>query len=260
MSDQKDLLTAQFKYLTMLKKLKDSKLRRLHNDTFIGSKYGVKIPKWMHRTVMERRLFYFYCVQNYHYPKSHPIFKEFRRKAKHILSAEYLTGSTPEEQTKEELKNRDDFTGTNIRAMPIIKVDRLLAGLSLFVDAPEDTRRRILYEWFHSPSKDLIHHLNDKGEKVAARRKGKLNNKYKLRDLIVQNPSLSYDSFMEAFGNEMPSVTRKSFNNTRSLLKVAGYELPTLKTGPSNPVVVTGEHGFKQRARMLNDTTLLEDN
>lgn len=259
METQRELLKAQFMYLKKLKQLSDAKLRRKHDRVFIGSKYGVKIPRWMHRSILERRLFYYYCLKNYHYPIDHPVAKEFRRKARHILSAKYLEGATPEQQTKEELRNRDNFTATNIRAMPIVQVDRYLAGLSLFVEAPEETRRRILYEWFHAPSSHLIKHLNDKGEKVAPRRRGRLNNKFRLRDLILENPTLGYDAFREAFGNEMPTVTRSSFNNTRSLLKKAGYDLPPLKPGPSNPVVVTGIYGHLKRARTLNDTTTIGD-
>lgn len=246
-------LARQFKFLKYLKKLSETKLRRLHDKKFVGSTYGVKIPKWMHRSIVERRLFYYFCLKNYHYPKNHEVTKQFRKAAKKYLSKDYVQAKTPEEVTKERIQDRDYFTGTNIRAMPIAEVDRCLARLGLFVEADERSRRKVLYEWFNEPANKLIRHLNDQGTSVAPRRKGKINNQYKLRDLILEHPTLGYDAFMEAFGNEMPTVTRASFNNTRSLLKKAGYEIPPLKKGSPNPAVVTGPGGIQRRARMLAD-------
>lgn len=251
------LLAEQMRFLRRIKTMKESKLRRLHDSTFIGTKYAFKVPRWMHRSVLERRLFYFFCVKHYHYEREHPIAVEFRKKARFMLSKDYITGLDPAEQAKQALKEEQNFTVTNIKAMPIVEVDRYLASLSLYVEGPERSRRRVLWEWFNKPSSQLIGHLNHDEEKVTPRKKGALNNKYRIRDLILQNPRICYADFMDAFGAQMPTVTRESFNNARCILRKAGYDIPRLPNGPSRPAVVSGPYGHKKRARMLNDTTLL---
>lgn len=248
-------LRLQFKFLRKLKRMKELKLRRLHKETFKGTRFYVAIPKWMHRNVIERRLFIYFAVKHYHYNKEHPIAKEFRRQAKHILSKEYVHGIDPMQQAKIALKEQQNFTETNIRAMPITEVDRYLTSLGLFVSGNETLRRRVLWEWFNRPAKELVTHFNDKGQKVKARRTSSVNNKYRLRDLILENPTLGFHDFIDAFGQEMPTVTRASFNNARCILRKAGYDIPTLQSGPSNPAVVTGLYGHIQKARVLNDTT-----
>lgn len=238
--------------------MSEVRLRKAHKLTFRESKFDIKIPRWMHRNILERRLFYYFCVKNYHYPKSHPIAVEFRKRAKHVLSKEYLVELDPVEQAKQMTKEAANFTITNVKAMPIVEVDRYLASLSLYVEADEQTRRKVLWEWFNRPSRDLPQHFNEQGKKVAARRKGNLNNKYRLRDLILRNSRLAYDDFMLAFGQQMPTVTRASFNNARSLLKKIGYDIPSLPKGPSKPVVVAGPYGHPKRGRILDDTTIVE--
>jgi hypothetical protein len=247
-------LNEQFEYLKKIRKMKELALRRFHDTTFIGTRYSVKVPRWMHRSIVERRLFYYYCLRNYHHPKLSIVYQEFKVIARRILSKEYLDNKTPEQITKEELRNTDNFTATNIRAMPIVEVERYLTGLALFVDGSEKQKRKVLYEWFNARSKDLPLHHNTDGRKVARRRTGKLNNKYKLRDLILSHPMLNFDDFRMQFGNEMPTTSRSSFNNTRTLLRKAGYDIPPLKMGPSNPVVVSGMNGITKRGRYLNDT------
>lgn len=253
----KELLAQQFRFLHKIKRMKESKLRKLHDSTFIGTKYSVKVPKWMHRVVVERRLFYYYCLRHYHYPQDHPIAVEFRKQARIVLSLDYLQGVNNVEQAKQRVREMDFFTTTNIRAMPIVDVDRHLAGLSLYVEGPEKVRRKVLWEWFNVPATDLIRHLDSQGKEVAPRRTGPLNNKYKLRDLILKNPRIGWRDFLDAFGKQMPTVTLKSFHNCRWLLRKAGYDIPKLPMGPSRPTVVSGPGGILRRAKMLNDTTLL---
>ena len=254
-SAQQELLAAQFRFLKGLKSMKESKLRKKHKETFATSKYNVKVPKWMHRSIIERRLFYYYALRNYHYPREHQIAQEFRRKARFILSPDYILGIDRVEDARQRLKQASYFTATNIKAMPIAEVDRYLTGLSLFLECSEDMRRKVLWEWFNKPVGELVDHFGTRSRMRKVRR-GNLNNGFKLLDLILENPRMGYDDFMETFGAQMPTATRNSFNNTRCLLRKAGYDIATLPKGPHRPAVVVGPYGHQQRARMLNDTTL----
>lgn len=248
----KDVLQNQFEYLRKLKKLPEMRLRKLHKNIFRNSRFFVKIPRWMHRSIIERRLFYYYAANNYHYPKDHAFTREFRRKAKHILSEEYLGTIDPKEDAKQRIKDLAQFNGPNIRAMSIVEVDRYLASLGLFIDADEDLRRQALYEWFNSKPVNLVQHHNSDNRLVRAHRKGNLNNKFYLRDLILDNPTLSFSEFRERYGEQMPTVTRESYNVQRCLLRKSGYSIPFLPRGPSNPTVRRGPQGFSQKARTLN--------
>lgn len=259
MSQSEERLAKQFAFLRKLKRLRPLKLKRLHRKTFSNTKYSVRIPKWMHRSILERRLFYYFCLKNYHYPKNHPIAVEFAERAKHVLSQDYVRSIDKEEDAKQQVKDASYFSAEAIRCMSINEVDRYLASLSLYVEASEDARRKVLWEWFHLPATQLPAHYNPKGELVKPRRnrQGKLNNKYSLRDLILKHPTLGYRDFIEAFGQDMPTVSMASFHNTRSLLRRAGYSILALKKGPSRPAVVVGPYGQLTKARMLNDTTTL---
>lgn len=260
MNKAEERFAKQLQFLRKLKEMKLGTLRTLHRKTFIRTIYRVKIPKWMHRSILERRLFYFFCLKNYHYPKGHPIAIEFKERAKHVLSKDYLHTINPEDVAKQALRDSENFTITAIRSMSINEVDRYLASLSLYVEADEDMRRKVLWEWFNKPAHDLPSHHNDRGIMVRPRRKGRVNNKYSLRDLILKHPLLNYLDFSEAYGKVMPTVSMASFHNARYLLRKAGYDIPRLPRGPSRPAVVTGPYGKPQKARALNDATLIGAN
>lgn len=252
MEADQEIIGQQFEFLRKVKTLKEVQLRRMHDRIFSDTKYNVKIPTWMHRSIVERRLFYYYCMTHYHYNEEHPVTKEYMKRARFILSEEYVGGIDKTLQAKESLKEHLHFSLSAIRSMTIVEVDRYLASLSLYVEAPEEMRRQCLWEWFNKPSADLINHFSGSGTKVAMRRKGPLNNKYRLRDLILENPSLCYQDFLEAFGQQMPTVSRFSFNNARSMLRKAGYDIPRLKTGICRPAVVYGPYKHPQKGRTLN--------
>jgi len=242
----------QISYLRKLKSMKLSKLAKLHKETFENSKFKVDIPKWMHRSILEKRLFYYYCVEHYHYPWDSEPARAFRKQAKYFLSKEYVQDVDPQKIAKQRLKELRNFTVSNIKAMPIVEVDRHLAALALYIEAPEKVRRKVLWEWFNQPASDLVQHFNDKGKMVSA--SGILNNKFVLRRLILENPSLNYADFVAVFGNDMPTVTRASYNNARCLLKRAGYDIPTTRGN----VVVSGPYGHPTKGKFV--TTREDDN
>jgi len=245
-------VTNQFKYLRKLRRMPLRRLRYLHKKTFETSAFNVKIPKWIHRSVLERRLFVLFCVKNYHYPKDHRITVQFREQAKHILSEHYIASISPEQHVEEVVKQAEIFSLENIDKMPLIDVDRYLIGAGIYLEATENQRRKVLFEYFNHP---ISNDIADGG--LRRRRKGRLNNSFKLRDLILANPKLSYDDFMLAYSVKMPTVTRGSFNTTRTLLRKAGYAIPDLPKGPWRPVLVVGPYGHpKTSARELADLPL----
>jgi len=221
---QTKLLELQFRYLAYLKKLSERELRNLHNELFIGSKYAQKIPKFVHRDKIEQRLWLVFCMRNYHYPKGHPVRVNFFKNAKKVLSTKLYKDK--EEELNEHLKKRERFSKSAINAMTSTEVDRYLTALNIHIEGGDDIKRRCLYEWYNLPQKDLI--ADD--PELDKQKKGlnKLHNKYNLRSLILQYPLLDFDTFKLNLGHEMPTVSRASFNNTRSLLRKAGYKVPKL--------------------------------
>lgn len=251
-------LNSQFEYLRFLKTRTEKQLRKHHAKIFAGTRYDFDIPSWMHRTVLEKRLFYYYCAKNYHYKSDTEVAKEFKRKVKALLQVNHALEQTAEKVTIEQLKNSEYFTATNIKAMSIADVDRYLAALNIYVEAPEKQRRKILWEWFHRPTEQLVEHFNAKGIPVPARHKGEHNNKYKLAELILQFPTIRYSEFRKQFGRQMPTVTRASFLNSRCRLRKAGYDIPQTRRGPEDPVVVVGLYGHTQKTKTLKPLPLQE--
>lgn len=244
------LLHQQFKYLRKLKALTEPALRKEHKQVFQGTRFDALVPKWMHRSVMERRLFLIFAIKNYHYPKTHELYIRFKKEVKSALDP----ASLPNRRRggKEHVtKTQAYFSRVNIQTMPINEVDRYLVEQNLYVDAKETLRRKVLWEWFNKAGDD-----GDTVTSVTPRNKGQINNQFGLRDLILANPSLCYADFMVKFGVQMPTVSRTSFNNARCILRKAGYTIPRLPRGPSRPAIVTGPYGHIQRARSLNTTTV----
>tara|TARA_R110000751_G_scaffold300963_1_gene413053 strand:- start:35110 stop:35766 length:657 start_codon:yes stop_codon:yes gene_type:complete len=207
----------------------------------------------MHRSVIERRLFLFYAAKNYHYPKDHDVAKKFKRKARAALDPSTLPSKELGNKSHVD-KHRSYFSKVSIQTMPINEVDRYLAEQSIYVGAKEALRRRVLWEWFNKVGTDD----KDTVLTVTPRNKGKINNQFGLRDLILANPTICYSDFMVKFGHQMPTVSRTSFNNARCILRKAGYAMPLLPRGPSRPAIVTDSNGHIQRARPLNTTTIEE--
>ena len=122
---EKDKVVLQFRYLRKLRRMPLHKLKRIHKKTFLTSAFAVKIPNWIHRTVYERRLFMLFCLKNYHFPKDHPITKEFRDRARYILSEEYVASITPEQHAEEVLKQGE------------VADDKFLSGINFYVKGVE---------------------------------------------------------------------------------------------------------------------------
>ena len=219
-------LTAQFNYLRKLKRLPVKKLRQLHQSKFKGTRYWVEIPRWVHRSVLENRLWYLYAIRNYHYPKGHALTTSFRKKAKAMLLVKVVP-DMKEDMTQAQLSNEMLFTEESIDSMSDEDVDRYLISIGLYIDAEALEKKQALYEWHKSEYADLP----DAAKKTTKR--ARFNNQHVLRKLVVENPAMTWYEFKDKFGDSMPTVTKNSFLNTRSKLRKAGYAMPALDKHPN---------------------------
>lgn len=248
----RDKWKLQMRILRKLKRTKPEALRRLHSQKFAGTPWYIKLPRWMDKQTVIRRLFYLYCLQNYHYDDDTAIYQHFKKKAERFLSPSNLVEVRKEAQSLRQLYDFERFTKRSIKAMPINQVDRYLAALDRYIEADQPTRRKVLWQMFNRPQRQ---HIEDKMRRGRPRQRtnGRLNNKYVIRDLILTNPEMTYDEFWTTYGPVMPTVSRGSFTHARYLLRKAGYNMEYLKPGPSQPVVEEDDDG-KLNAGRLDST------
>lgn len=225
----------QFSYLKKLRRLSITKLRKLHDETFGATRFRMRLPRECPRDFIEKRIWTYFCVKNYHYPKDSEPRKQFIRKAREILSNTRIRSLSTEDDLRARRREFHKFSWDSVKAMPEVEVDRWLAINGIYVEIPTREKRQCLFELYHKPKEDLP------DEVVRNNRSTRLNNRYVLRDIIIENPQLSYDNFMEEYGDRMPTVSRASYNSTRCQLRKAGYKFPRLKPGPRNPAIVNGK-------------------
>ena len=240
----------QMRVLRRLKRRSLRDLRKMHDKRFSGTEWYIKLPGWASKDTLVRRLWYLYCYGHYHYPEGHEITAHFRKKAAKFLDPANLAEHHQEDETQRRLGELERFSRRNILSMDVNTIDRFLAGLNMHLEAPPAIRRKVLWEYFNLPQTRMIQTNNAKGNKVRRYRRGRINNKYVMRDLILANPGMGYDAFAATYGEVMPTVTRASFNTARCLLRKTGYTLERLKPGPAHPVVVEGENGDYKKGRL----------
>lgn len=235
----------QMDMLRKFKRMNIRKLRKLHQAKFEGTRWYVKPRGWMSRYVLARRLFYLFCLKNYHFPKDSEVYRFFKLKAEKYLDPNNLQERRQEETTRKNLKDHHRFSKPAIKAMNENEVDRYLVALNIHIRAPLGQRKKALWEMFNAPQQDIIDTNSHSGIPKRRKRKSRIQNQHVLADLIVNNPGMNFDAFRGTYGKIMPTVTRGSFNNARSRLRKAGYEVDKLPKGPSQPALVATENGFK---------------
>ncbi len=242
-------LREQFKFLRYIGRLKDRDLRALHKEKFKDTPFEMDVPTSSHRDFLTRRLWFFYCLCNYHYERNTKVYKMFRQRALTALKAPYDDGhDRMEEVCKTKAKEIRMFTLEKIKRMDTNLVDRYLATLGIYAQVEPHERKQMLFEYFHKQIRPSKQRQYEQGA-------GRLNNKYCLRDLILAGPEMSFNQFGLKWGNDMPTVTESSYNNARCLLRRAGYKLPYLRTGPSDPAVIRiiNPNGQVRRGRDNDD-------
>lgn len=223
--------------MSFLRKLQGMKLRKLielHNQKFFGSRWSLtlKVVPGV-RAVAIRRLFFLFCASNYHYPKDSVEYKAFINRA-HKYLTDTIPGELPiEDQNLQRLQDAGYFSKDNIERLPINEIDGYLVTIGIWADVDEKDRRQMLYEYMFGPEIDGIHIFQGRAKPHRSR----IQNKYCLTDIVLQFPAMTYNEFRRRFGNEMPTVTRGSFNKTRTKLRKAGYSMPRLRPGISDPAI-----------------------
>lgn len=220
-------LNLQFAYLSKIRNISLAKLRKLHLEVFkVGTIYYTD-PYKLDRDLIIKRLFYYFCLYNTHLnEKQFPI---FRKKAIQVLSAVPNTDVLKEQAKIEELKNTGYFTEEKImNTIPINEIDGYLSILGLFIDAKEGIRRKLFKDFIFDPNAVEIRNLGSKSW---------IKNRFLLIDIIAANPTMTYGEFRKKYADNMPTVTRRSFNNTRSKLKKEGIISTKLRPGRQSPII-----------------------
>lgn len=236
-------LRLQFDYLNKLNRLKQRALVAKHDKVFRGTEFFLEVPRNAHKEFMIRRLWFWYCMNHYHYPRHHMTTEAFEKRARTMLAQPYDDRiDSLYEVSRAQALNHRAFSREAVKSMPINKVDRFLALLGIFAEVEPWKRKRLLWEYHNRPTKS----------KSVKDRHQRINNKWFLTDVILAHPAMAFDQFVAVYSNQMPAVTRLSYNNTRYRLRMAGYQVPILKSGPTNPAIVRID-GTEERGRHDED-------
>lgn len=224
-------LDSQYRFLAYIRRLDGRKLRRLHRETFArypeGHPWNVKIPKWVPRHYVERRLWYEFAVRNYHIKGE--FFDQFRKEASRFLRQEY----TPDDISAvlsifSELKRLRGLDLQTIMQMDIERVDQTLMQLGYVVNGTDEVKRLTLFEIVDAQRTDVEAVPKYTTGRIIAR----ATNRWVLADIIRRYPSLTWREFVDKFGPEMPTVNLRSFNDTKSRIRkeVGLKRMPYVRT------------------------------
>ena len=148
----------------------------------MGTKWWMSIPPGCDRIAVERRLWFLFAAKNYHYPTGSSQKREFSRKARQVLSQSLDAELSPEEATARSLRDHNKFSKNYVKGLPINAIDRHLTVLGIWANVTENDRRKMLWQWYNLPPSSIP------GGKRREMKNGRLNNKYCLRDIIIENP------------------------------------------------------------------------
>lgn len=220
-------LEGQFLYMEKLKKLGKMALRDHHDQKFHGTIWWQIMPKAVPNWWIIRRCFYKFCLENYHYPEDSEPYRKFKELAVGKLKERWGGHRVLplEEKTLLEAKAAGQFSWEEVEKMTMNEVDRYLVALGLWADVSQKRRRQMLFEFFNMEFDDI------ETRKVRKYSNGRLNNKYFLRDLILDHPTMTYEEFKVRYGKDMPTTSYHSFGQQRYYLRKAGYDIPRLKPG-----------------------------
>lgn len=234
-------LVAQLNFLTELRRMYPSDLRRKYNSMFGKSKYFVPYTKDIPRDWIERRMFYAFCMKHPCYKKGSKSYIEFQREGKRVL----LDPPVPkpqEELLRERLGSRVVFNKHNIARMTEHEVDGYLALLGYDVEGTPAQKKQSLWEAVNSRSGDLPPVLSKMGkEKRLVRKRSSADNKFVLVDLVLLYPKMGWPEFQEVFGEIMPNVTRGTFFWARWYVRktYGTHTIPRLPKGRRRSQIAT---------------------
>lgn len=216
-------LKAQFQYLRKIRRMGYMELRAHHDEVFEETKWQMRLPRMVQKETVVRRCFFWFCLNNYHYPPESKPYKAFAVQAKRILRTIHASGRYDrEEAVLDKLAKQNYFSKKSILAMPIAEVDRYLTVLGIWADVDGDTRRRLLWSWFHQKDGTAS------PESIRRNANGRVTGVYCLRDIVVEHPDWTFAQFKASiYGERMPTTTPTSWHNARWWVKkYAGVKLP----------------------------------
>jgi hypothetical protein len=251
-------LGKQEEYLAYLKALRLRDLRVLHRRVFKETKWNHLVPRGLPTSIIRswltRRLFLYFAVRHYHWPKGHEIRKRFVRRAKAVLGGRYFDSEqTVDQEVAREMLDHSAFTKKAIKKLPELEVDRYLAmaGIVLDKSVPLGKKRKCLWEYYHLPRHKLPR-VPRKEPDPDIPFKGRLMtpapNGRTLKDYILRYNSLNYDKFMKRFGKYFPSTTRASFTVYRAKLRAEGHQMPQFARGVNGGNVIEEEKPKRKKA------------
>lgn len=242
-----DALHRQHDFYMKLKEMYPKKLKDLHEKTFKGTKWWHVPPRGVETKLLKewliRRIWIFYAVKNYHFPKGSEFRTMFMRRAKKVLSNKLASSDALADQVlSDNLKDAGWISKEGIASLSNEEVDQLLTqyGVNFTDDIPSEQRRYALWELYTKPGSKTLKQKpassDKRGEKqVAAKRPSKKGGP-SLRSAIIHFPYLSYKDFVKKLGKKFPTTSSSSFAMTKSVLRGEGYNIPILdRSGDSAP-------------------------
>lgn len=256
-----DAMDRQSAYYKKLKAMYPKKLKALHEKTFKNTKWWHAPPKGVARHLLKewliRRLWIYYAVKNYHFPKGSEIRAMFVKRAKAVLSNK-LDQSTAysDNVLSKKLQSPDWISKEGIDSLSDEEVDQLLTryGVNFADDIPSEQRRYALWELYSKPGSKTLKtkpSAGDKrGEKQVAAKKASSRSKVSLKEFVIEHPHLSFRDFQKKYGKKYPTVTSGYFAVTKSLLRKEGYVIPKLnRSGDSAEDTGPAKKARKKKAK-----------
>jgi len=242
-----DALDKQRKFYTELKSMGVKKLRDLHKKTFAKTKWWHEPPRGVDRKLLKewliRRIWMYFAVKNYHFPKGSDFRSNFVKRAKHVLADRLdLSDDDTDGILAKKIKQSDLLSHEGIATLSDEEVDKVLIqyGVNFTDDIPSEQRRFALWELYNKAGSKTLKTKpasdDKRGEKQVAARQAKAKGKGMMRDFIIQHPHLSFSDFQKKAGKKFPTTTRSSYAMTKSVLRSEGWSIPVLdRSGESAP-------------------------
>jgi hypothetical protein len=221
-----DKLRAQQLYYSKLRRLSKTKLLAHHKHVFPSDhRYFIKLPKYLPRHYLERRLYFYYCANKFHLSNKYK--KAFFQRAHKILTHEHTNESLAADLSiVRDLTDFRKFTPEGVLKLPEARVDTYLVRLGYDMQhLPLDEKRQILVELYTMHPGDIVPRFSLRTGRPL-RYKRDLS-KLTMKSLILKHPNWCFAEFQERYST-VRSITKQTWYNARRELRKAGYDLPSV--------------------------------
>lgn len=262
-----DAMNRQSAYYKKLKAMGVKKLRHLHMTTFKKTKWWCSPPRGVARHLLKewliRRLWIYFAVKNYHFPKGSEFRSMFVKRAKVVLMNKLeLSTSYSDQVMAKKLQDSSWIDKEGIDKLSDVEVDQLLSrhGVNFADDIPMEQRRFALWELYNKPGSKTLKTkpsaTDQKGEmqvaakRPSARRSAKESTERgALKEYIIAHPGLTYADFMKKAGRKFPTTSSGSYNMTKSILRKEGWNIPLLGRGRYSSSIKDAPPATKRRKK-----------